>query len=381
MDQRLNFTGPFFLVFCLAMSPSMAFAQQKNVVETSAITTLKTDLSKTEHHLNAVNAELAVADKRIAKISKRLHKIRLDIKKERKQLQQLREEKSQLLASTSNNKQSLTNHIKAAYMMGRQPFVKMMLNQEDPAVAGRMLVYFDYFSRAYTSQIETLTRRSEEVEKIEARLEQHTQLLAKLLEKNRTELAALGEKKAERTALAKSLSLRKEDISITLNRLLKDQQKLEQLTENVSRTVNSKRKPRASGTGFANLKGSLRWPVEGKLVGRFGKSRLGSGQLSWRGVLIEAEEGIEVQVVAPGQIVFSDWLRGYGYVTIVDHSGGYLSLYGHNETLLKEVGEFVVAGDVVAIVGKTGAQEMPGLYFEIRRNGEPINPQAWIARR
>ncbi|MDH5217750.1 MAG: peptidoglycan DD-metalloendopeptidase family protein, partial [Gammaproteobacteria bacterium] len=136
-----------------------------------------------------------------------------------------------------------------------------------------------------------------------------------------------------------------------------------------------------SGIGFAKLKGSLPWPVKGKLIAKYGRSRLASGQLNWRGLLIRADEGDSVANVADGRVVFSDWLRGYGYVVIVDHGNEFMSLYGHNQALFREVGETVRQGDILALVGQTGSKNTPALYFEIRHHGDPINPQRWIQAR
>jgi murein hydrolase activator len=138
--------------------------------------------------------------------------------------------------------------------------------------------------------------------------------------------------------------------------------------------------PVESEQPFAKLKGKLAWPVQGKLVGDYGKPRDG-GPVRWNGVLLEASQGTQVRAVYHGRIAFADWLPGLGLLIIVDHGDGYLSLYGHNEALLKEPGEWVEPGESIAQVGDTGGRARPGLYFEIRHNGEPVNPHPWIAGR
>jgi septal ring factor EnvC (AmiA/AmiB activator) len=131
---------------------------------------------------------------------------------------------------------------------------------------------------------------------------------------------------------------------------------------------------------FAGLKGKLAWPVQGRLAGDYGQPR-GTGPVKWNGVLLEAAAGVPVRAVYHGRVAFADWLQGLGLLVIVDHGAGYMSLYGHNEALLKESGDWVEPGEPIAQVGDTGGQTRPGLYFEIRYNGEPVNPHPWIARR
>jgi septal ring factor EnvC (AmiA/AmiB activator) len=128
---------------------------------------------------------------------------------------------------------------------------------------------------------------------------------------------------------------------------------------------------------FHSRKGKLRWPARGRLAQRFGAPR--SGGLRWRGVMIEAQEGGEVRAVSQGRIAFSDWMRGFGLLLIIDHGDGYMSLYGHNQTLYKEVGEWVDTGEVVALLGASGGRTESGLYFEMRHKGRPINPVHWCA--
>jgi septal ring factor EnvC (AmiA/AmiB activator) len=185
-------------------------------------------------------------------------------------------------------------------------------------------------------------------------------------------------KRKKRRSILAALKKREHSTKSKLDRLLADQRNLERLTNQMGDIVERKAITPASGMGFAKLKGSLPWPVSGRLLARYGRPRLGSGQLTWRGLLIEATEGDEVASVADGRVVFSDWLRGYGYVVIVDHGNNYLSLYGHNQALFRDVGENVKKGDILALVGQTGSNNVPALYFEIRHRGDPVNPQRWI---
>jgi len=378
------FRRAFFCLLLFVVSTlfiiSPALADKKNELR-SEISTLKNSLEKTQRQLTSAEQDLESLDKRIARTSASIASLRKDIRDERRELARVQAERGSVAAQRESHDDVVRDHIKSMYLIGRQPTMKIVLNQESPAITGRLLKYFEYLNQAYLKEITLLTHQQVKLETMGARLEEHTSRLSSLLERHQTKLRDYESQRAKRRTIVASLKNRQENTQISLDRLLADQSNLERLATGMGKIVERKKISPASGIGFAKLKGSLPWPVNGKLIAKFGRSRLASGQLNWRGLLIRADEGDSVANVADGRVVFSDWLRGYGYVVIVDHGNEFMSLYGHNQALFREVGETVKQGDILALVGQTGSKNTPALYFEIRHHGDPINPQGWIQAR
>lgn len=362
----------------LAISPVLA---DKKSELRSEISTLKKSLEKTQRQLTTAEQDLESLDKSIARMSASIAGLRKDIRKERRELSLVQAERGSVASQRESHDDVVRDHIKSMYLIGRQPTMKIVLNQESPAVTGRLLKYFEYLNQAYLDEIGLLTEQQLKLESMGARLAEHTSRLSDLLKRHQKELRDYESQRAKRRNIVASLKNRKENTQISLDQLLADQSNLERLATGMGKIVERKKISPVSGIGFAKLKGSLPWPVKGKLIAKFGRSRLASGQLNWRGLLIRADEGDSVANVADGRVIFSDWLRGYGYVVIVDHGNEFMSLYGHNQALFREVGETVRRGDILALVGQTGSKNTPALYFEIRHHGDPINPQRWIQAR
>ncbi|HYQ71941.1 MAG TPA: peptidoglycan DD-metalloendopeptidase family protein, partial [Gammaproteobacteria bacterium] len=167
------------------------------------------------------------------------------------------------------------------------------------------------------------------------------------------------------------------DKSAELSGLEQDAKRLQKLVESLRLAISDI--PAASGTykSLRELKGKLRWPVKGKIVRRFGSTQA-AGKISSRGVQIASETGADVRAIARGRVVFADWLRGFGLLLIIDHGGGYMSLYGQSSSLYKEVGDAVEGNEVIAAVGNSGGFSVPGLYLELRRKGRPFDPGPWF---
>ena len=263
-------------------------------------------------------------------------------------------------------------------MIGRQEPLKLLLNQRDPAQIGRVLVYYQYFGRARASQI--------------AAIDAHLGRARHARRGARGRGAAAGGARSSssraswRDCSARASAAAARWCRSTRNRRtarkelerLKDQQGgLEKLVRELRRALERIDKfPTDSKDAFAKLRGKLAWPVAGKLVASFGQTR--AGGLKWDGVLLAGAQGAPVRAIYHGRVVYADWLSGLGLLTIIDHGDGYLSLYGHNERLYKEVGERVTAGDTIATMGDSGGRPRPELYFEIRKAGKPDRPPALV---
>jgi septal ring factor EnvC (AmiA/AmiB activator) len=274
------------------------------------------------------------------------------------------------------------------YLNGQHDSLTLLLNQRDPGQLARDLRYYGYISRARADLIEGLRRSLDELQRIESQQRTKAADLARIEAeqlKQKQELRA--QQTAHRGVLAKvSAQIRAQRRQI--GSLQRDEKRLTRLVERLSKLVT--RKPRsarparpsqpdvfAPGAAFQRLKGKLGLPVRGELVNRFGSPRQDTGMV-WKGVFIRARSGQEVKAVAGGQVVFADWLRGFGNLIILDHDDGFMSLYGNNEALYKRVGETVASGEAIAAVGNSGGNADSGLYFELRYQSRPFDPMAWI---
>jgi septal ring factor EnvC (AmiA/AmiB activator) len=240
-----------------------------------------------------------------------------------------------------------------------------------------VLVYYQYFGRARAAQIAAIDAQLGELATLDAGLAAEEQRLAALEEQQQGELTRLQSARERRGHALESLDTESKSRAQQLERLKDQQGGLEKLVRELRRALERLDKfPTDSKDAFAKLRGKLAWPVAGKLVASFGQIR--AGGLKWDGVLLAGEQGTPVRAIYHGRVVYADWLSGLGLLTIIDHGDGYLSLYGHNERLYKEVGERVTAGDTIATVGDSGGQPRPGLYFEIRKGGHPVDPRPWF---
>jgi len=315
------------------------------------------------------SAEISVSDARQS-----LEKVRKDRAERAERRAALAEERRGHEADLARERESLASQLRAAYLIGREEPLKLLLNQKDPSRAGRMFVYYSYFGRARAEQINRISGTLTRIEQLDTELAAEDQLLGQLEEQRRAELERLDSARARRGQVLASLQAESRSRVQSLERMKRQQSGLEKLLRELKRAM--EQFPSDTSTAFARLRGKLAWPVDGRLVARFGQSR--AGGLKWDGVLVATERGAAVRAVSPGRVVYADWLPGLGLLTIIDHGDGYLSLYGHNDRLYKAVGEKVAAGEPVAAAGDSGGRSRPELYFEIRKAGKPVDPQPWF---
>ena len=281
------------------------------------------------------------------------------------------------------------------YVGGQSDAIKLVLNGEDPNEIARQLHYLSYVSRARAELLASLRENLAELEKLTGETRRKSSELHALQSEETSQMRRLEKEKAERQRVYVKVSDDIEKSRKQLSTLKRDEERLSQLIERLAREAARKsakknnKKPgkrianqalpnAESGSGaFRDLKGKLRLPVIGELMNRFGGQRQDSG-LSWKGLFISAKAGREVKAVAGGQVVYADWLRGFGNLLILDHGDGYMSLYGYNESLLKQVGDEAKAGDTIAAAGNSGGNPDSGLYFELRYQGKPFDPIPWV---
>jgi septal ring factor EnvC (AmiA/AmiB activator) len=321
---------------------------------------------------------LRAAETEIATVNGNLSELRAKLTTQQAARRELTQQTQRANGRLAGEKTALARQVRSSYMTGRQELFKLLLSQENPAALGRMLVYFDYYNRARSARIDAVAAELTQLASLESDTRRVETELAALEEAQARELEALEKSRNERRTVVAKLEAEIRDGTSAVAKLRSEEQRLADLVKRLGEALTDF--PVDSDEPFARLKGKLAWPVQGRLAGDYGQPR-GSGAVKWNGVLLEAAAGTPVRAVHHGRVAFADWLQGLGLLVIVDHGGGYLSLYGHNEALLKESGDWVEPGEAIAQVGDTGGQARAALYFEIRFNGEPVNPHAWIARR
>jgi len=283
-------------------------------------------------------------------------------------------EKRERETELEGERAALAAQMRAAYMIGREEPLKLLLNQRDPARAGRMFAYYGYFGRARAGQIARIEDFVARIAELDAELEAEQARLSDLETRQREEVERLDKARAERGEVLASLTAEARSRAASLDRLKREQSALEKLLRELRRAI--EKFPSDSKSPFARMRGKLAWPTTGRVIARYGQTR--AGGLKWDGVLLSTTRGAPVRAVYHGRVIYADWLAGLGLLVILDHGDGYLSLYGHNEQIYRKVGERVTAGDPVAAAGDTGGRSSPELYFEIRRAGRPVSPIPWF---
>lgn len=326
---------------------------------------LLTDLKKLESNISKNSRGLKSTERKIRKLNGRIGPLKKDLTVLARQLHKQRA--------------TLADQIRAAYALGSQQHLKMLLNQQDSSETGRIQVYFDYLNRAREREISNFiqsieTKRKKENELASALNSQNT-----ALSKRKKQKRELQNQRLKRNQLLAQLDRKIKNQEQTLTDLESSRSRIEDLLMSLGQLLADIPTAPGDQTPFGQQKGRLPWPVQGPFLARYGQAK-NRGDLKWKGVLIGATYGTPIRSVSHGRVAFADWLQGFGFITIIDHGKGYMSLYGHSESLFKQAGDWIAAGEVVATVGDSGGQPSPGLYFEIRSRGKTIDPYFWCSR-
>jgi septal ring factor EnvC (AmiA/AmiB activator) len=366
---------------------------------------LKANLQQFRNERSRVQGDLRKSELEISKTQRKIREIEQQLQGQERELQQLQQQRDGLLQSRRNQQDHIARQVRAAWQMGQQNKLKALLNQEDPERVSRTLTYYDYFNRARSEQIEAYLDLLAQIDAMQPEIEKKAAELksikSELDAQHSQKLSARQERERALAKLAKTIKSKDEE----LKQMAQDRAALEQLLRKLEKIAARKRDeqrrqavrrdtptkpgaqlPAVTSTDpivgdhrFGELRGRLPWPVAGRPANRFGAKR-GDSQLRWQGINIIAREGDTVRAVHGGRVIFADWLRGSGLLLIIDHGGGFMSLYAHNQTLLRNVGDAIKAGDPIATVGNSGGQQQAALYFEIRRAGVPTDPAQWCRR-
>ena len=320
--------------------------------------------------------ELRAAERTVASARSQLQQLRAQRDQRAAARERLQVQRRERQARLAAGRDQLARQLRALYLLGRQDPLLMLLNQQDPGEAARRLTYGSYIGRFRATQIDQINADIASIDDIDQQIAAEDRHLAELEGRQKMQVGELEQARVQRGRVLVSLEQEAQNRVQSLARLQRQQAALETLLKEINRAL--ERFSAGPNDAFAKLRGKLGWPVEGKLAARFGEIRAGS--VRWNGVLVVAERGTPVRAIHAGRVAYADWLPGLGQLLIIDHGGGYLSLYGHNDQLYKTAGATVTPGEVVAAVGDSGGRDQPELYFEIRSGGKPIDPRPWFNR-
>ena len=341
------------------------------------LASLNKAVQKFERERTSIQRDLRDQELKLSKLHKQKHETQQKIQSGKTRLADLKTETDQLQTSKVRQEAHLQDDIQSMYRSGAEEPLKMLLNQTDPAEASRMLHYYQYLLEARAASIQTYFDTINRISTAQKELAQQQLQLTSLDKDLNTQESKLSKARQARLELLEKLDSRILSAQEEIEEKERDRERLEQLIEEVEERIASLAPP-ASFRPFAELKGSYIWPTKGNFLHKYNARK--SGSLKWQGVVIRSNAGAPVTTIHHGRVVFADFLRGYGLMVIVDHDDDYLSLYGHNQSLFVEPGDWVTPGDKIALVGNSGGISESGLYFEIRHRGKPQNPSGWAAK-
>ncbi|HET7925226.1 MAG TPA: peptidoglycan DD-metalloendopeptidase family protein [Rhodanobacteraceae bacterium] len=351
-------------------------ARQKLDAVRAEIKALAEQQRETEGERGEAVKALRAKETELAAVAKDVHALDDKLATQQADLDKLDAERAKLETALKSQRDALAALLRSAYALGRNEELKLLLQQNDVAAIARVLAYNRYFQRARVGRIDQLSADLEDLAKVQDSIRAKTAELASTRDERSAEGTKLETERGEREKLVDELDTKLKEQGARAAALGKDEKALTSLIEKLRDVFADIPKQLSGAEPFASQRGRLAPPVPGKIVRGFGAADE-SGRKS-SGLLLAAKTGTAVHAVSHGRVVFADWLRGYGLMIIVDHGDGYLSLYGCNETLLKDVGDWVNAGETIATSGASGGQKTPGLYFEVRAKGQPVDPKAWL---
>lgn len=391
------------LSFCLATSlqaaPDAGRQEELNGLR-SRIKALQEELEQANEDKSEVSDALKHSERRISDVNRGLRDLEIRQRRLSRTLKQLVDDSKSTQSEISDQQTRLAELLREHYAKDGDDALKLMLNGKDPGEVARNIEYYGYIGRARSELIHQHRASLTRLQSLQEKIRTQSSDLIKIKQDRVTQKRTLEAEKGSRQEVLYKLSAQIRQQRKQIDTLVRDEQRLTRLIEKLARLAavsakTAKAKPQVktipkpgeivtrvvdaslAELNFPRLKGRLALPVAGEIISRFGQSREGGGP-AWKGVFIRARQGNEVRSVGSGNVAFADWLRGFGNLLIIDHGDGYLSLYSNNESLYKQPGDQVRAGDVVASVGSTGGQDEPGLYFELRHQGRPFDPLSWV---
>jgi septal ring factor EnvC (AmiA/AmiB activator) len=343
----------------------------------SEISSLKKELDHSRSTLSDEQKALRATDLEIQASALALRELESTRQEHDRELSALHTERQNYLRSIDKRREVLATQIMTAYRLGRESRLKLVLNQDSPALLSRTLAYYDYFSRSQASQINELKQVLNTLDEMQVKINVELSALDEVQKSQQAVLDDMTSQRYERQAIIESLSSQIDTDEKQLAELQNNRKHLETLLEKLINVLADIPADLGKRLGPGELKGKMPIPVKGRVKHAYGQAR--TAGLRWQGWMIGAANGSEVKAIAYGRVAYSDWLRGYGLLLIIDHGDGFMSLYANNESLLHEVGDWVEPGAGISTVG-TSPLNGNGLYFEIRKNGKALDPAVWLKR-
>lgn len=384
------------------VNSSLSSVREQIQQKQQAIQVQKKDLASLQQQLKADEDAIAAANQKLQTSQNQLGKVR-------SKLQRLEAQRTKLEAQSRQQERLLTEQFDEAYRMGQHDYLKLLLNQQDPAAVDRTLAYYGYMNQARLKVLKRLDATKAELLRNKQETNESSLELRGLIDNQRQDQLTLQQKQQQRELTAKELNSSLQSDQQQLNKLqLAEKAMLQKIEEQRKQLEAERARKKKEALALARAKakkegksqaaaerkaaaklaetdlkglgksGRMSWPIRGTVLRKYGENR--SGEVAWKGILIQAGQGAPVKAAGSGDVVYADWLDGFGNVLVIDHGRGYLSLYGNNQSLNKQVGQRVKAGDVVASVGHSGNTGATGLYFEIRRAGKPVNPVSLLGK-
>jgi septal ring factor EnvC (AmiA/AmiB activator) len=379
-------------LLCLCLLANNAFASKQDELDNlrKRITELQQDLEKTSESKSEAADALRKSERAISNSNRKLSELAQQQIEAESTLSQLQQQGHQLERDMQGQQTLLGKLLYQQYLGGKQEYLKMLLNNRDPNQMAREIQYYEYIARSRAVWLHTLRTNLDQLHTVTEQTKQKSAEIASLQSEQTSQRQTLEKDKITHQQVLKKIALQLKQQRNEIGRLQRDENRLAQLVDKLSRMLaqpkgkglfsnNNLPDNRFDGSPFEQLKGKLALPVKGVVSNKFGSTRPDSTVL-WKGLFLRAAAKQPVKAVAAGRVVFADWLRGFGNLLILDHGKGYMSLYGNNETLYKQVGDVLRGGDTIAAVGNSGGNEESGLYFELRHEGQPMDPMKWISK-
>ena len=370
---------------CLAVGAARgaddAAAKQKQLEQLRAkLAKVQQDQAAALQKRDAVQVQLRASERAIADATRDYQQLDRQVGAAEGQLAGLQRQKAVRQQALDQQKQALALQMQAAYREGEDSQLRLLLDAQDPETVGRLLADYDYVNRARTTRIQAVNQELAALDQVNQRISHQLESLKSLRDGRARMLSELQDRGRSRRRLLATLDAGIKNRGVEMKRLNKDQQAMQSLVNSLRQAMQDVPVELTQGKRFAALRGRLLWPVGGKMLDYYGQPRAG-GHLRWEGDLIAAPAGTPVRAIAPGRVVYADWMPHFGLLVIVDHGQGYLSIYAHNQDATHQVGDYVKAGETIASLGDSGGQDQPALYFELRHGNDTLDPRRWCRGR
>jgi septal ring factor EnvC (AmiA/AmiB activator) len=373
-----------FLIFAYLLSINLTYAApalQKNSSKLQSIvkkiSKLKNNLFVIKNKQHHMQNKLKNIELNIGTLAKKINHNKTQIIKRHKQLKHIKRQQAKYQQQLVIQKKLLAKQVYASYILGRQPYIKIILNQEDPTKLSRYLYYYAQFNQARLKIIHKIEKLTQNINSTAKNIKHKTHNLQSAQHAYRQHQITFVHEKNNRQQLLVKTKKELKNKNQRLNKLLTDKKHLSDIIQELHNEYNYGYIP---GKSFAQMRGKLHWPINhSRLTQAYGQSLL-HGRMHATGITLQAKTGTKIHAVFPGKVIFADWLHGFGLLTIIQHGKNYMTLYGHNQSLYVKRGDTVKAGQVIATVGNSGGLQTSSLYFEIRHNAQPINPSIWLRK-